>query len=180
MTKPSNADIAWFAQHEVGGAFTFEELKRYRDLWKGPMVIKGVMHPADAEEAVAIGIEGIQVSNHGGRQLEAAPAVVDVLPAIARAVSGRATVLCDGGVRSGLDVVRMVALGADAALAGRAFLFGVGAIGSDGADYVSDLLIEEISVAMRQLGTPDFSSFARHFAPSPRRVCNSDLLRSAG
>jgi L-lactate dehydrogenase (cytochrome) len=66
--------------------------------------------------------------------------------------------LCDGGVRSGLDVVRMLALGADAALAGRAFLFGVGAIGSDGADYVSDLLIEEISVAMRQLGTPDFAS----------------------
>jgi L-lactate dehydrogenase (cytochrome) len=142
----------------VGGAFTFEELKRYRDLWKGPMVIKGVMHPADAEKAVAIGLDGIQVSNHGGRQLEAAPAVVDVLPAIARAVKGRATVLCDGGIRSGLDVVRMLALGADAALAGRAFLFGVGAIGTDGADYVSDLLVEEISVAMRQLGTPDFAA----------------------
>jgi L-lactate dehydrogenase (cytochrome) len=156
--NPSKADIAWFAQREVGGAFTFEELKRFRDLWKGPMVIKGVMHPADAEKAVAIGLDGIQVSNHGGRQLEAAPAVVDVLPAIARAVKGRATVLCDGGVRSGLDAVRMVALGADAALAGRAFLFGVGAIGTDGADYVSDLLIEEISVAMRQLGTPDFAA----------------------
>jgi L-lactate dehydrogenase (cytochrome) len=153
--SPSKADIAWFAQREVAGAFTFEELKRYRDLWKGPMVIKGVMHPADAEQAVAIGLDGIQVSNHGGRQLEAAPAVVDVLPAIARAVRGRATILCDGGVRSGLDVVRMLALGADAALAGRAFLFGVGAIGVAGADYVSGMLIEEISVAMRQLGTPD-------------------------
>ncbi|MET0278164.1 MAG: alpha-hydroxy acid oxidase [Pseudorhodoplanes sp.] len=156
--NPSKADIAWFAQREVGGAFTFEELKRYRDLWKGPMVIKGVMHPADAEKAVSIGIEGIQVSNHGGRQLEAAPAVADVLPAIARAVKGRATLLCDGGVRSGLDVARLLALGADAVLAGRAFLFGVGAIGSDGADYVSDLLVEEISVAMRQLGTPDFAA----------------------
>lgn len=156
--SPSKADIAWFAQREVGGAFTFEELKRYRDLWKGPMVIKGVMHPADAEKAVAIGLDGIQVSNHGGRQLEAAPAIADVLPAIASAVKGRATILCDGGVRSGLDVARLVALGADAALAGRAFLFGVGAIGSDGADYVSDMLVEEISVAMRQLGTPDFAS----------------------
>ena len=94
----------------------------------------------------------------GGRQLEAAPAIADVLPAIASAVKGRATILCDGGVRSGLDVTRLVALGADAALAGRAFLFGVGAIGSDGADYVSDMLVEEISVAMRQLGTPDFAA----------------------
>lgn len=168
--NPTNAEIAWFAQHEVGGAFTFEELKRYRDLWNGPMVIKGVMHPADAEAAVAIGIDGIQVSNHGGRQLEAAPAVVDVLPAIARAVSGRATMLCDGGVRSGLDVVRMVALGADMALAGRAFLFAVGAIGSSGADYVSDLLIEEISVAMRQLGTADFAGLREISTRHPGRL----------
>ncbi len=156
--NPSSADIAWFAQREVGGAFTFEELKRYRDLWKGPMVIKGVMHPGDAEKALSIGLDGIQVSNHGGRQLEAAPAVVDVLPAIAKVVKGRAAVFCDGGVRSGLDAVRMIAAGADAAFAGRTFLFGVGAIGADGADYVSDMLVEEISVAMRQLGTPDFGS----------------------
>ncbi|MFN3351831.1 alpha-hydroxy-acid oxidizing protein, partial [Pseudorhodoplanes sp.] len=118
-----NADIAWFAQSEVGGAFTFEELKRYRDVWNGPMVIKGVMHPADAETAVAIGLDGVQVSNHGGRQLEAAPAAIDVLPAVVRAVGSKATVLFDSGVRSGLDAVRAVALGAQAALAGRAFLY---------------------------------------------------------
>lgn len=153
--NPSKADIAWFAQREVGGAFTFEELKRYRDAWKGPMVIKGVMHPADAETAVAIGLDGVQVSNHGGRQLEAAPAAIDMVPAIVRAVGSKATVLFDGGVRSGLDAVRAVALGAQAALAGRAFLYGVGAAGADGAGYVTDMLVEEISVAMRQLGTPD-------------------------
>jgi L-lactate dehydrogenase (cytochrome) len=153
-----NSDIAWFAQSEVGGAFSFEELKRYRDVWKGPMVIKGVMHPADAEKAISIGLDGVQVSNHGGRQLEAAPAAIDVLPAVVRAVGNKATVLFDSGVRSGLDAVRAVALGAQAALAGRAFLYGVGAAGADGADYVTDMLVEEISVAMRQLGTPDIAA----------------------
>jgi (S)-mandelate dehydrogenase len=157
-TNPSKSDIAWFAQHEVGGAFTFEEIKRYRDVWKGPMVIKGVLHPADADTAIAIGLDGVQVSNHGGRQLEAAPAAIDVLPAIVRAVGNRGTVLFDSGVRSGLDAVRAVALGAQAALAGRAFLYGVGAAGGDGADYVTGMLVEEVSVAMRQLGTPDFAA----------------------
>jgi len=157
----SKAEIAWYAQREVSGAITFEEMKRYRDLWKGPMVIKGVMHPADAEKAVAIGLDGIEVSNHGGRQLEAAPAVIDVLPAIVRAVGGRASVLIDGGIRSGLDVVRAIALGAKAALAGRAFLYGVGAIGEDGADYVTTMLVEEIGVAMRQIGVKDFAAL-RH------------------
>jgi len=157
-SNPRKADIAWFAQREVGGAFTFEELKRYRDAWKGPMVIKGVMHPADAEKAVAIGLDGVQVSNHGGRQLEAAPAAIDVVPAIVRAVGTKATVLFDSGVRSGLDAVRAVALGAQAALAGRAFLYGVGAAGADGADYVTGMLVEEISVAMRQLGAPDVAA----------------------
>ncbi len=156
--NPSKSDIAWFAQNEVGGALTFEELKRYRDVWKGPMVIKGVMHPADAAKAVAIGLDGIQVSNHGGRQLEAAPAVIDVLPAIARAVGSKATVLFDGGIRSGLDVVRTIALGAKAAFAGRAFLYGVGAIGTEGADYVTEMFAQEIGVAMRQLGAPNFAA----------------------
>jgi L-lactate dehydrogenase (cytochrome) len=122
------------------------------------MVIKGVMHPADAEKAVAVGLDGVQVSNHGGRQLEAAPAAIDMVPAIVRAVGNKATVLFDGGVRSGLDAVRAVALGAEAALAGRAFLYGVGAAGADGAGYVTDMLVEEISVAMRQLGTPDMAA----------------------
>jgi L-lactate dehydrogenase (cytochrome) len=150
--NPSKAEVAGFAQREVRGAFTWEEVARYRDRWKGPLVIKGIMHPADAEKAIALGIEGIQVSNHGGRQLEAAPASVDVLPAIAAAAGTRATILYDGGIRSGLDVMRTLALGAKSVLAGRAFLYGVGALGGEGANYVTALLIDEMRVAMRQSG----------------------------
>ncbi len=159
----SALEIARFSEQEIGGAFTWEELKRFRDVWKGPLVIKGVMHPADAEAAKSIGFDGVQVSNHGGRQFEAAPAPVDVLPAIAAAVGTGMTILCDGGVRSGTDVARMLALGAHATFAGRAFLYGVGAIGASGAQYVTDLLAEELQAAMRQMGAVDFLSL-RSFA----------------
>ena len=162
----SKRDIAGFAQREVRGGFTWQEVARYRDLWKGPLVVKGVMHPADAEIAVSLGVDGVQVSNHGGRQFEAAPAAIDVVPAVAAAVGRRATVLFDGGVRSGLDLMRARAAGADAALAGRTFLYGVAALGDGGADYVTQLLIEELRVAMRQAGAhalPDIASLVvRH------------------
>ncbi len=92
------------------------------------------------------------VSNHGGRQIEGLPAPIDVLPAIARAVGGRATVMFDSGVRSGLDVVRAVALGADAAFAGKAFLWGLGALGMAGPGHVIDLMIDEMRAAFGQIG----------------------------
>ena len=144
--------IADFVTRELGGSFTWDEVKRYRDVWKGPLVVKGVLHPDDARRAVAAGVDGIQVSNHGGRQFEAAPAAIDVLPAIAEAVGDKATILFDSGVRSGIDVLRALALGAQAALAGRPFLYALAALGDEGADYVIDLLIEEIRTALRQAG----------------------------
>ncbi len=156
--NPSKQQIAAFAQNELDGGFTWEEVARYRDLWAGPMVVKGIMHPADAETALSLGVEGVQVSNHGGRQFEAAPAAIDMVPAVVGAVGERATVLFDGGVRSGLDVLRAVAVGAQAALAGRAFLYGVAALGAEGADYVTTLLIEELRVAMRQAGVHGLSN----------------------
>lgn len=165
-SNPTKADIAYFAQNALAGSFTWEEVARYRDLWAGPIVLKGIMHPADAETAVSLGIEGIQVSNHGGRQFETAPAAIDAVPSVVAAVGKRATVLFDGGVRSGIDVLRALAVGAQAALAGRAFLYGVAAIGAEGADFVTSLLIEEFHVAMRQAGVhavPDISTLAvRH------------------
>lgn len=144
--------IADFVTREMGGSFTWDEVKRYRDVWKGSLVVKGVLHPDDARRAVSAGVDGIQVSNHGGRQFEAAPAAIDVLPAIVQAVGDKATLLFDSGVRSGIDVLRALALGARAALAGRPFLYALAALGDDGADYVTDLLIDEIRTAVRQAG----------------------------
>jgi (S)-mandelate dehydrogenase len=150
-------DMVEFARREMGGAFTWEEVARYRDLWKGTLIVKGILHPQDAEKAVTLGADGLFVSNHGGRQIEALPAPIDVLPAIVRQVGKRATVLMDSGVRSGTDVVRAYALGAAAAFAGKAFLWGLGALGGEGPGHVIDLLIEETQAALGQLGahTPD-------------------------
>ncbi len=152
--KPTPEKLAAYnnKDHAGGGAFSWEELKRYREVWKGPLVAKGIQHPKDAELAVAAGCDGIQVSNHGGRQVEGLPASIDVLPAIVQAVGKRATVLVDSGVRTGLDVVRALALGADAAFAGKAFLYGLGAIGGEGGAYVIDLFKEEIRDTLRQCG----------------------------
>jgi (S)-mandelate dehydrogenase len=153
----SISEMVEFARREMGGAFTWDEVARYRELWKGTFIVKGILHPRDAEKAVALGIDGLFVSNHGGRQIEALPAPIDVLPAIVRQVGKRATVMIDSGVRSGTDVVRAYALGAAAAFAGKAFLWGLGALGEEGPGHVIDLLIDETQAALGQLGarTPD-------------------------
>ena len=145
-------EIIAFAMREMGGAFTWEEVAKYRDRWKGTLIVKGILHPQDAEKAVSLGVDGLFVSNHGGRQIEALPAAIDVLPAIVRQVGQRATVMMDSGVRSGSDVVRACALGAAAAFAGKAFLWGLGALGAEGPGHVINLLIEETQSALGQLG----------------------------
>jgi (S)-mandelate dehydrogenase len=145
-------DVIKFARDEMGGGFTWEEVAKYRDRWKGPLVVKGVMHPADAEHAVKLGVDGVVVSNHGGRQIEALPPAIDCLPAVSRAVGSRATVLMDSGIRSGTDVARALALGASAAFAGKAFLWSLGALGPDGPGHVIDLLADETQSALGQIG----------------------------
>jgi len=145
-------DLIAFARREMGGAFTWEEVARYRDFWKGTLIVKGILHPEDAEKAVSLGVDGMFVSNHGGRQIDALPAPIDALPAIVKQVGKRATVMMDSGIRSGTDVVRAYALGAAAAFAGKAFLWGLGALGEEGAGHVIDLLIEETQSAFGQLG----------------------------
>lgn len=145
-------DIIKYARQRMGGAFSWEEVARYRDAWKGPMAVKGIMHPEDAEKAVSLGVEGIWISNHGGRQIEALTPSIDCLPGIAAAVGKKATILLDSGVRSGQDVMRALALGADAAFAGKSFLWAVAALGDEGPDQLVSLYIDELRASLGQIG----------------------------
>jgi L-lactate dehydrogenase (cytochrome) len=148
----STNDIIKYARTQMGGAFSWDEVARYRDAWKGPMAVKGIMHPADAEKAVSLGVEGIWVSNHGGRQIEALMPSIDCLPGIAAAVGKKATILLDSGIRSGQDVMRALALGADACFAGKSFLWAVGALGDAGPAQLIDLYIDELRASLGQIG----------------------------
>ena len=150
--KTSIEDSTKFIRAEAGGAFTWDEIARYRDAWKGPLLLKGVLHPADAERAVAAGIDGLVVTNHGGRQIDALPASINALPAIAAQVGGRAEIIVDSGVRSGVDVARAIALGANAGFAGKAFLWSLGALGGDGPGHMIDLFKDDLSATLGQLG----------------------------
>jgi (S)-mandelate dehydrogenase len=145
-------DSAAFIRREQGGAFTWEEVAKYREHWKGPLVLKGVLHPADAERAVALGVDGLFVTNHGGRQIEALPTSIDALPAIRAAVGNRATLLLDSGVRSGIDVARAIACGADAAFAGKSFLWSLGALGAKGPAHLINVYRDDLRASLGQLG----------------------------
>lgn len=145
-------EVSAFVRDNVVGCFSWDDLRTIRRAWPGRLVLKGIMATADARRALDVGADGIFVSNHGGRQLDAGAATIDVLPSIAEAIGGRASILIDGGIRSGSDVAKALALGANAAFAGRTFLTGLAAMGSHGARYTIDLLAEELEVAMSQLG----------------------------
>jgi L-lactate dehydrogenase (cytochrome) len=145
-------DMLSFIGQELGGSLDWAYLEAVRQEWDGPLVLKGILTTAEAERAAAIGFDGIMVSNHGGRQFDGAPAAIDVLPAIAEAVGQRTKILFDSGVRGGLDIARALALGADFVLMGRAFMYGVAALGRRGGDHVAELLKADLINNMTQLG----------------------------
>jgi len=130
----------------------WDDLAWMRDQWKGPLFIKGILDPEDAERAVALGVDGIVVSNHGGRQLDFARPTLDALPDIVAAVGDRAEILLDGGVRRGSDVIKALALGARAVLIGRPYLYGMAVNGEKGVIHVLDIFKEEIDRTMALMG----------------------------
>ena len=129
-------------------SISWKDLEWIRAFWKGPMVIKGILDPEDAKDAVRFGADGIIVSNHGGRQLDGVLSSASALPAIADAVKGQIKILADSGIRNGLDVVRMLALGADCTMIGRAFIYALAAEGGAGVTNLLNLLEKEMRVAM--------------------------------
>ena len=138
-------------------SLSWRDVEWMRSLWKGPLLLKGMLHPAEAAQAIAHGVDGIVVSNHGGRQLDGASASLDALPAIAEAVGGRIPLLLDGGVRRGGDVVKAIALGASACLIARPQLFGLAVAGEAGVARVLDILRRELDRAMGLLGIAKIS-----------------------
>ena len=144
---------------------SLEELSRFRDLWSGAMMVKGILHEDEALKCKELGIDAVIVSNHGGRQLDEAPSSLEVIQEIRMAVGPDYPLLLDGGIRSGGDVALAIALGADFVLLGRAFMISLAALGAKGADHAMTILKEEFRVTMLQLGCskvrrlPEFLSF---------------------
>jgi len=141
--------------------YTWADIEHFRARWNGPLLVKGVLTGDDAKRAVQAGADGVVVSNHGGRQLEGAPATIRVLPEVVTAVGSQAVVLLDGGIRRGGDVVKALALGADAVLIGRAYLYGLAAGGEAGVTRILDLLRSEMARTMALMGCPSVSALDR-------------------
>ena len=146
-----------FMSNLVVGHITPDIIKNLRERWKGKLVLKGILNADEARQCRDLGVDGIIVSNHGGRQLEAAPSPCEVLEQIRDAVGEQFTLIADGGVRTGLDICRMLSRGADFVMMGRPFYYAVAAMGSEGADHIMKLFKAELECVMGQLGCPALS-----------------------
>lgn len=155
------ASLAQLMAGQSSARLDWEALARIRERWRGPLILKGVLHPEDAARAAALGVDAIVVSNHGGRQLDAAPAPIVMLPAVRAAVGPALPVLVDGGFRSGEDVARALARGASMVLLGRPFLWSVAAFGAAGPGALIAMLRDELDRAMGQLGLARIEDFGR-------------------
>jgi isopentenyl diphosphate isomerase/L-lactate dehydrogenase-like FMN-dependent dehydrogenase len=166
----ARAGVAAVKEHAkvVRPDIVWEDLARMRERWDGPFMIKGILDPDDAERAAALGADAIAVSNHGGRQLDGAPATLDALPAIAERVGGQLAILLDGGVRRGGDVVKALCLGATAVMIGRPALYGLAAAGQEGVEGVLEILRAEMETTLLLMGVGDVAELDRtRLLPTP-------------
>ena len=150
-----------FVNAQFSRRVTWDDARWLRETWGGKIAIKGLSTPDDARRAISIGADVVWVSNHGGRQLDTAPASIDTLPAIADAVQGDAQIVLDGGVRRGTDIVKALALGANAVAIGRAYLWGLAAAGERGVTRALTLLEEELKRDMMLLGRTRIDQLTR-------------------
>jgi L-lactate dehydrogenase (cytochrome) len=155
---------AKIVRDESRGKVDWGFLDRLRARWPGKLIVKGVLSPQDAVRIADANVDAIYVSNHGGRQLDAAPVAIKMLPLIRAAVGDDYPLIFDSGVRDGEGIVKALALGADFVMLGRPLLYGIGAAGADGLDAVIDLIIEQIDNTLAQIGQPDINQIDRNTA----------------
>ena len=153
--------IGWLGDN-FDTSISWKDLEWIREFWEGPLIIKGILDVEDAKDAVKFGADGIVVSNHGGRQLDGVMSSAKALPAIADAVKGDIKLFVDSGVRNGLDVVRMIALGADCVMLGRSYIYALAARGQQGVEHLLDLYEKEMQVAMTLTGAKSISEIGNH------------------
>ncbi|MEE8395528.1 MAG: alpha-hydroxy acid oxidase [bacterium] len=142
---------------------TWRDAEKFRALWKGPFVLKGILHPDDAVRAIELGADGIVLSNHGGRQLDSAPSPLEMLPSIKAAVGDRIAILMDSGFRRGSDIAIALALGVKFVFLGRATVYGVAAFGLAGAQRAIAIMRTELEITLRQIGCPSIEVLGPHF-----------------
>jgi L-lactate dehydrogenase (cytochrome) len=158
--KTPAAFRSW-VDNQFDPSVTWDDIAWVREHWNGRLVVKGVLDPEDARRAVAAGVDGVVVSNHGGRQLDAVPSTTRALPDVVDAIGGQVEVLADGGIRNGLDVVKMIALGASAVLIGRAWVWSVAARGEAGVRHVLEVMKADIEVALALTGNTSIGDVDR-------------------
>jgi len=147
---------------------TWEDLRWLRKIWTGPILVKGVLTGDDARRAVDEGAAAIIVSNHGGRQLDSAPATLRALPEVVAAVNGQAEVLMDGGIRRGSDIVKAMCLGARAVLIGRAYAYGLAAAGHPGVNRALEILRTDVERTLLLIGCPSVSALNASYVKIPK------------
>jgi L-lactate dehydrogenase (cytochrome) len=167
VARTKGMTFAQWLTAQFDASVTWKDLELIRKRWKGKLLVKGIMDPEDARQAVALGADGLVVSNHGGRQLDGATSTIAALPHVVDAVAGSCEVLHDGGIRSGQDIMKALALGASATLTGRAFLYGLGAMGRQGVSTALEIMGRELQVTMALTGCNDLRDITRDILIRP-------------